>query len=162
MSNFLIDYTTYMRSLAAQHRELNHTAEEKHFFRGELQEFWQQFRSDVRFPCLIAESCDMKYTGEKGRLFKERSTSFIVADKYDQHDDYDEIQLKMSKCERIAEEILAKIISEDDAFIASRMDEGTGQYLMNEADRYVGYRMDFKIIEQVCVNLSTAFSNEEN
>lgn len=162
MNSFLIDYTTYMRSLATQHRELHHTTEEKHFFRGELEEFWKQFRSDVCFPCLIVEGSDNEYSGSEHNLTKKRNTSFIVADKYDQHDDYNTIQLKMSRCEEIAEQIMGRILTDEDncPFQSVEVESLTGQYLQNEANRYVGYRMSFSGKTPSCFFSPNAFTNE--
>lgn len=151
MNNFLVDYTQYMRSLAAAHSSIHHTTDEKHFFRGELQEFFQQFRSDVNFPCLIAESSENSYSGTRDKPVKRRVMSFIVADKYDQHDDYDEIQAKMSSCEQIAEEILGKMLGYGNTpFARIEVDTVEGTYLQNEASRYVGYRMNFDALESAC------------
>lgn len=150
--NFLVDYTTYMRSLAASHSSIHHTTDEKHFFRGELQEFFEQFRSDVCFPCLIAESSENDYEGTAQNIIKRRITSYIVADRYDQHDDYDEIQQKMSNCEQIAEEILGRLMTDDESpFVSVEIESVTGQYIQNTADRYVGYRISFTGLDNVCV-----------
>lgn len=151
MNSTIIDYTSFLRTLAAKHVDLKHTAEEKHFFRGELEEFFQQFRSDVCFPCLIAEGSDVSYSGNEHNIVKDRTTSFIVADRYDQHDDYDEIELKWSKCERIAEEIMGAIISDESSpFVSVDISEGIGKYLQNTQHRYVGYRMDFTFKDTAC------------
>lgn len=164
MNHFLTDYTTYMRSLASRHRKLHHTQEEKHFFRGELQEFWQQFRSDVCFPCLIVEGSDNDYRGSRENLIKLRNTSFIVADRYDQHDDYNEVQLKMSRCEEIAEQIMGKILTDEEEcpFQDVDVDSIEGQYLQNEANKYVGYRMSFSGSTPSCLFTPNAFDDETN
>lgn len=163
MNSFLIDYTNYMRSLATAHRELKHTPEEKHFFRGELQEFFKQFRSDVCFPCLIVESSENEYEGMQSNAWKKRNTSFIVAERYDQHDDYDEIQLKMSRCEAIAEQVMGRMLNDDFPtcpFQGIEVESIVGQYLQNEQNRYVGYRLSFTGKTATCFNQLSVFSNE--
>ena len=161
MSNFLIDYTNFMRSLAVRHRDLKQSAESKHFFRGELQEFWQQFRSDVCFPCLIVEGSDNEYVGQENNIVKKRNTSFIVADRYDQHDEYNEIQLQMSRCEEIAEQIMGRVISsEDSPFQKVEVESITGQYLQNESNKYVGYRISFAGMTPSCFYGNNVFTNE--
>lgn len=142
--NTLIDYTAYMRGLAERHSALRHTAEEKHFFRGELQEFFEQFRSEVCFPCMIVESSDNSYGGTPHHLTKSRTTSYIIADRYDQHDDYGEVQLRMTRCEQIAEQVLVRLLSDTDSpFDCIAIESLEGQYLQNEGSRYVGYRVTF-------------------
>lgn len=162
MNSFLIDYTAYMRSLAEKHRELHHTTEEKHFFRGELEEFWKQFRSDVCFPCLIVEGSDNDYSGSEHNLVKKRNTSFIVAEHYDQHEDYDEIQLKMSRCEEIAEQIMGHILIDEEncPFQRVEIESITGHYLQNESNRYVGYRISFSGETTSCFFSPNAFYDE--
>jgi hypothetical protein len=74
-----------------------------------------------------------------------------VADRYDQHDDYDEIELKWCKCERIAEDIMGAIISDESSpFVSVDISEITGKYLQNTQHRYVGYRMDFTFKDTAC------------
>lgn len=162
MNNFLIDYTTYMRSLAEKHKELHHTTEEKHFFRGELEEFWDQFRSEANFPCLITERSENSYSGQISQIVKRRSTTFMVVDTYDQHDDYDDILLKMSRCESIAEQVLGRMMIEEDSPF-SNIDTGDihGEYLQNEQDRYVGYLVGLTFSEQACL-INNSVWNEEN
>ena len=152
MSNFLIDYTSYMRSLAEKHTSIRHTKEEKHFFRGELEEFWEQFRSMVNFPCLITEKSELEYSGLVGQMTKRRMTSFLVVDRYDQHDDYDEILLKMSNCENIAEQIMGRMITDEDSpFFSIDTNSIHGEYLQNEQERYVGFVMAFSSTEAACL-----------
>ena len=152
MSNFLIDYTTYMRQLAAKHTALHHTPEEKHFFRGELEEFWNQFRSVVHFPCLVTERSVIEYNGDESKLTKRRITSFMVVDTYDQHDDYDEIILKMSRCENIAEQVMGRMLTDEESpFYRIETESMNGEYLQNEQDRYVGYLIAFSSIEPACL-----------
>ena len=162
MRNFLIDYTTYMRSLAERHTAINHTTEEKHFFRGELEEFWEQFRSVVNFPCLVTEQSTLDYSGQVGQVMKKRTTSFLVVDHYDQHDDYDEILLKMSSCENIAEQIMGRMMTDEDSpFTGIETDSLHGEYLQNEQERYVGYVMAFVSTEQVCMANNSVWNEED-
>ena len=148
MKNFLIDYTVYMRMLATQHRRIRHTADTPHFFRGELQEFFEGLRSRVEFPCLITESSEVEYTGTRQNLAKRRTTSFIVADSYENVGDFSEMEEKMSGCEMIAEELLGRMLTDTDKPFHSVDIEGIeGQYLANEAQRYVGYRVNLTLVE---------------
>lgn len=163
MSNFLIDYTTYMRSLAERHTAIHHTTEEKHFFRGELEEFWEQFRSMVNFPCLITERSELEYSGHISQMTKRRITSFMVVDHYDQHDDYDEILLKMSNCENIAEQIMGRMITDEDSpFFSIDTNSIHGEYLQNEQERYVGFVMAFSSTEAACMMSNTVWKEKED
>lgn len=159
MSNFLTDYITYMRQLAAEHTALHHTTDKKHFFRGELEEFWEQFRSEANFPCLVTEKSEIEYSGEIMHMTKRRITSFLVIDHYDQFDDYDDILLKMSNCEKIAEEIMGRMMTDEEApFYSIDTESIHGEYLDNSQERYVGYVMAFSSTEQACFFSTSAWS----
>ena len=162
MKNYLIDYTVYMRSLAEEHKKLHHRPEEKHFFRGELQEFFENLRSRVAFPCLLVEGSEVTYTGSRQNLCKRRTTSFIVADGYDQVGDFDEMEERVSGCEMIAEEILGRMMSDDNKpFRSIEIEETDGQYLANVAQRYVGYRVNLTLVESnICINNKMAWDEE--
>lgn len=161
MKNYLSDYTAYMRHLAEQHRELRHTEGDRHFFRGELQEFFENLRSRVNFPCLVVESSEVEYGGERSNPYKQRTTSFIVADSYDQVGDYNEMEYRMSICERIAEQLLGRMMNDrEKPFRFVKIEEASGEYLANEAQRYVGYRITLSFSDNVCLTDKNAFDDE--
>lgn len=163
MKNYLIDYTAYMRQLAAQHRKLRHTHEEPHFFRGELQEFMDGLRSKVNFPCLVTESNEVEYEGSKANLSKKRTTSFIVVDTYDNVGDFNETDEKMSLCEMIAEDILGRMLTDAaKPFRMAQIEEAEGNYLLHESERYVGYRVNITMIEpNICLTNKNAWIEDD-
>lgn len=160
--DFLVDYTTYMRQLAVKHRKLKHTSKNPHFFRGELQEFFDRLRSDVNFPCLIAESSEVSYHGDIHNPSKIRTASFIVADRYELQDDYLNIQLQMSSCEKIAEQILGRMANDKSApFKRIDFPQTEGQYIQNEQERYVGFRITFTSTDPICLVDKNAWDDGE-
>lgn len=161
--NFLIDYAAYMRTLAEKHRQLHHSKGDKHFFRGELQEFFENLRSVVRFPCLVLESSEVEYTGIRPNISKRRTTSFIIADTYDLVGDFGEMELKVSGCERIAEQILGRMIA-DKVKPFSKIDPEsiTAEYLANTAQKYVGYRVTLTLTDSsICMFDPNAWIEDE-
>jgi hypothetical protein len=165
MNNFLIDYKTYMGTLAAQHRELLDRPEERHYFFGELPDFFANLRSNVHFPALIAEGSEVEYTGNKGNVSKRRTTSFSVVDSYDQPGDVAEMVLKVSNCEKIGEQILGRMIADPDSekpFRTIDIESVTGEYNANEANKYVGYRITLTLVESgLCINVPSAWIEPE-
>ena len=148
--------TAYMAGLAEKNRKIRHTAAERHFFRGELQEFFAKLRSDVHFPCLIQEGYDVSYGGSANNPVKRRSTSFIVADCYDQNKDYGEIQDKMDGCETLADEIFSRMLWDAEntdgcPFHSIEVEAADGTFLQNEQMRYVGYRITFTVSDAACL-----------
>ncbi len=162
MRSYLVDYTAYMRHLAELHTALRHCSEDRHFFRGELHEFFDNLRSRVSFPALVVEGSEVAYRGERSNITKRRTTSFIVVDTYDQVGDYGEMELKVSGCEKIAEEILGRMVADKEKpFIRIEVDNGEGEYLANEAQRYVGYRITFDLIDDSCMNNEGVWDEED-
>ena len=77
-------FSRYLQDLAARHKSLNHTPEEPHFFRGELEEFYTGFRDRVNFPALIQEGGEVRFTSDNAdNAFKERESSFMVVQSYE-------------------------------------------------------------------------------
>ena len=77
---------------------------------------------------------------------------------------YNEVQLKMSRCEEIAEQIMGKILTDEEEcpFQDVDVDSIEGQYLQNEANKYVGYRMSFSGSTPSCLFTPNAFDDETN
>lgn len=165
MNNFLVDYKTYMGTLAAQHRELLDRPEERHYFFGDLPDFWANLRSSVHFPALVAEGSEVEYTGNKSNLCKRRTTSFSVVDGYDQPGDINEMVLKVSNCEKIAEQVLGRMLSDPDnekPFRTIEIESISGEYNANEANKYVGYRVTLTLVEPgLCINTPSAWIEPE-
>ena len=161
--NYLIDYVAYMRHLAEEHAKLRHTPREPHFFRGELEEFVNGLRSGVSFPCLVTESNEVEYEGSKSNLIKKRTTSFIIVDSYENVGDFNETDEKMSLCEMIAEDILSRMMSDTDKpFRLAQIEGADGNYMLNDTDRYVGYRVTLTMVEpNVCIVNNNAWVKEE-
>lgn len=162
--NFLIDYTAYMRSLAEKHKKLQHSNSNKHFFRGELQEFFENLRSVVKFPCLVLESNEVEYIGKQPNVSKNRTTSFIIVDSYNLVGDFGEMDLKWSGCEMVAEQIIGRMITDKvKPFQRIEAESITGEYMANTAQKYVGYRVTLTLTDcSICMFDKNAWLNEED
>lgn len=148
----MIDVTNYMAGLAALHTSLNHRPpKEKHFFRGELEEFYNKLRSDVKFPCMILEGSEIDYIGQTYNLAKVRHCAFMIVDNIEKMRDYEEIQVRMSKCEKIGEQIMGRIIQEagkpetGSPFAQLVVSDMSAEYWHNEVQKYVAFRMKFTV-----------------
>ena len=152
MGDYLVDVTNYMAGVAALHTSLNHRPPaNRHFFRGELEEFYNKLRSDVKFPCMILEGSEIDYEGQIYNLTKVRHCAFMIVDSIERMRDYEEIQERMSRCERIGEQIMGRIIREagDSAsgspFSRLLISEMSAEYWHNEPQKYVAFRMRFTV-----------------
>ena len=131
MTNFLLDFKLYMGHLARLHRELQDTPDERHYFFGDLPDFWANLRSEVNFPAMVAEYSEVNYEGGKSNVSKRRVTSFSIVDSYDQAGDVNEMVVKVSNCEKIAEEVLGRMIKDPDSekpFRTIDIESITGEY----------------------------------
>lgn len=101
-------YYQYIESLARSHKMVRHSDTDKHFFRGELEEFYMDLRNKVKFPAVIAESWEITFQNET----KERETSFIIAVAYKESKNWGYIYAAIDLCERIGDEFLRRIIAD--------------------------------------------------
>ena len=164
MTNFLLDFKLYMGHLARLHRELQDTPDERHYFFGDLPDFWANLRSEVNFPAMVAEYSEVNYEGGKSNVSKRRVTSFSIVDSYDQAGDVNEMVLKVSNCEKIAEEVLGRMIKDPDSekpFRTIDIESITGEYNANEANKYVGYRINLTLTDpNICIYSANAWLPE--
>lgn len=146
-------YYTYLQSLATAHVLIGHSANEKHYFRGELEEFYMDLRNKVSFPVLIAESYEINYDEEK----KIRESSFIIATNYQEAKNWGNIYTAMNLCETIGDEILRKMITDgEDGEICGQVSPITAIPILNEQHLYCGIRYTVQISSE----FSTEISNQ--
>lgn len=146
-------FYTYLESLAAGHVLISHTASEKHFFRGELEEFYMDLRNKVKFPALIAESYELQFEEDR----KIRESSFIVAVNYTEAKKWDAIYTAMNLCERIGDELIRKMITDaDNGVLCANVTPLTAIPMLNEQHLYAGIRYTFQISTPFETDIDTA------
>ena len=135
-------YYQYVQTLAEHHVLINHDRSNKHFFRGELEEFYTDLRNKVEFPALIAESFELSYTSDE----KTRETSFIIANRYKESKNWDDIYAAMEQCERIGDEVLKRMIFDNDnGSLCANIEPVTATPLLDEQHLYVGIRYTIRV-----------------
>ena len=156
----LTEYHDYFEGCARRHSLLRHGAGGRlAFVRGEVEEFFQRFRSEVSFPCLILESSECAYPNSEPALtLRHRTGAFIIADTYGLQKDYDDMQLAMQRCERIAEDIIGRMLNDsatdlDPQAVPPFTSVGniTMQYLQNQPMKYVGARVELTVTSRACL-----------
>lgn len=142
-------FSDYLRKLAACHKSINHTTEEPHFFRGELEEFYVGFRDRLNFPALVQEGSEIRFTSDNAdNAFKERESAFMVVQSYPDDNDYDAIYEAFDLCERIGDEIIRRMNCDkyDSQCMEVKdflLDEVSAIQIQNTRERYVGVRYTF-------------------
>lgn len=135
-------YYTYIESLAEKHVQIQHSDTSKHFFRGELEEFYMDLRNKVRFPALIAESYELTYDESN----KTRETSFIVATNYQESKNWAQIYAATNLCENIGEDILRRMLSDEEGGeICAAISLVSATPLLNEMYLYAGVRFTISV-----------------
>jgi len=142
-------FHTYLQHLAALHVDLSHTPEEPHYFRGELEEFYTGFRDRVNFPALIQEGSEIRFTTDQAcNSFKERESSFMIVQSYEDDSDYDAIYAAFDLCEQIGDEIIRRMNADkyDPACMVIKdflLENVTAIQIQNVRERYAGIRYSF-------------------
>jgi len=136
-------YYSYLASLAEKHVQIQHSESSKHYFRGELEEFYMDLRNKVRFPALIAESYDLSYTDDGE---KTRETSFIVATNYSESKNWNQIYAATNLCENIGEDILRRMLADEEGGeICAAISLVSATPLLNEMYLYAGVRFTISV-----------------
>lgn len=105
------DYTAYFEQLATD--ILQHSPEEKHFYRKGLDEFLNGLKTDVNYPALLLDKYDYKYTDNGAdNVMKPRTIAFIVCDNTDDIMDYERIDEIMDLTEEIVDKIYNRLHSD--------------------------------------------------
>lgn len=147
-----LDWTLYFRTLVANHKFLTPSEKTKHFFMGEYDEFFAQFRSRVVFPAFIMESSQLDVEILAQQNLIRRTLSFMVVDKFTR-DDYAEIQTRLSQCERTGLDIVGRL--QDDIRYSTmcqvRLTDVHAEPCINEPQHYLGWRFELVVNDPVCL-----------
>lgn len=133
-------YYHYIENLSERHTLVQHSPSgEKHFFRGELEEFFMDLRNKVSFPAIIAESFEIRYDSEEET--KTRETSFIVATTYKESKNWSKINEALSLCERIGDEFLRRMMDDaENGGVCANFVPVSAVPMLNEQHLYAGIR----------------------
>lgn len=100
----------YFEQLAANHKWINHSREEKHFFRFELDEVLSGIPVAMNYPVLILEGYNFKLGDHKSdNPLKVRFGAFMILDHVKDIGDYDHIHSVWDTMEVIGDDIIGRI-----------------------------------------------------
>ena len=160
MNNFS-QLITYFENLAKSHVEIQHTENEKHFFRFELDEVLNGInRTDVAYPMLILEGYSYDYTDNKSdNILKNRSGAFILLDHCPDISDYTKIHEIWDNLESIADDILIKIKSDKRNPLTPvvrgfEFSSVESKLIANEIGNSIGIRLTFTISAPVSTDVN--------
>ncbi len=146
------DLITYFETLAAKHKSILHTTEEKHFFRMEIDEVLAGInRTDVKYPMLILEGYSFEFTDQQSdNLLKSREGFFVLLDHISDATDMDAIHTKWDELEEIGTDILVKIKADKRSRLVPVVQNFSFQsvnasLIRNQIGNDVGIRFSFTI-----------------
>lgn len=144
------DLVQYFKDIASKHKGIGQKANEKHFYRFEIEEVLSGLKN-INYPALILESYRCDFTDDLGdNILKNRSGAFILLDHVNDIGDFDQMHQVWDNLENIADDILIRIKRDKrDSFNKTIKDFkiGSVEYslLANEQDRNYGIRCTFTI-----------------
>ncbi len=145
------DLIDYFETLAAKHILINHSSNEKHFFRFEIDEVLGGLnRSDVHFPMLILEGYNFSYTDNRSdNVIKNRQGAFVLLDQVIDITDYDAKHEKWDELEAIGDDIIARIRSDKQVrntiVRGFNIEDIEASLILNEYSNHAGIRYTFTI-----------------
>ena len=156
MNKNFSDLIAYFENIARDHVSIQHTDNEKHFFRFELDEVLNGInRTDVAYPMLALEAYSYNYTDNKSdNILKNRNGAFMLLDHCPDISDYDDVHYIWDRLENIADDILIRIKTDKHnpltpvvrGFEFSSVDSGL---IINQIGNSIGIRITFTITSPV-------------
>lgn len=135
-------YYQYIENLASLHTQILHTASNKHYYRGELEEFFMDLRNRVKFPAVIAESWEISFP----EASKDRETSFIIASAYRESKNWTQIYAAIDLCESIGDEFLRRMaLDAENGGICADVEFLSATPMVDEQHLYAGVRYTIRL-----------------
>ncbi len=145
-------FITLFEFIATNHKQINHSSKEKHFFRLEVEEVLTGLGDSVNYPYLAMENYEYGFTDSlSDNVLKNRQCAFMVLDHIISADDSDAIHQAFDKCESIVDDILNLL----QQFANSRQHPVVKDFdinsvevvpIYNQADQAYGMRAMFKTV----------------
>lgn len=140
------DFYAFLKHEAETNEMIGAAEGEKHFFRGEINEFYTGLRNECAFPAVIGEGFANEYEEEGNGVWKRRETAFSVVDGYGDTDDWDQIDNAYAVAETIGDDILRKLI---EGYRAQRcivtVTKAECSQVENQPERWAGLRYQIVI-----------------
>lgn len=107
----IINFNQYLEDLCRRHIDIRHDYDGLHFVDSESEKD-TSLDSVLRYPAVILSKSTFQYTGDDIRFGKDREYMIFIVDHVDDTADYDQIRLKIDKCELILDELFNKMIED--------------------------------------------------
>lgn len=157
------DWTKYFERIATLNTFLQHSTTSKHFFRGEVDDFFQDIRSRAKFPALMLESSVIDITTATDIFSTTRTIAFDIVNTC-RVDDYPAITEVQAKCEVVAAAILERIRSDirEGALGSVRLISAHLEPMQNVPMHYYGQRVEVVLSETNCYYVKDMWTDDED
>ncbi len=107
----ITNFNEYLEELCRRHIDIRHEENGVHFVDSEDKKD-TSLDSVLCYPAVILSKGSYHYNGDAVRYAKEHEYMLFVVDHVSDTSDYDQIRVKMNKCELIIDELFNKIIED--------------------------------------------------
>ena len=154
-------FVAYCEQLASKHINIQHSEQEKHFFRLELEEVLTGLPGGINYPAFILEGYRYGFEDAKSdNPIKKRSGAFILIDHVSDPGDYNQIHEVWDLMEEIGDDILAKIKADKynatSPVYAFNVETVEGKLIATELGNHYGIRFTYDIDCQVSMDVDAA------
>lgn len=103
-------YIEYFKKIASEHKQILHSATEKHFFMMDINEFTGDIPYSARYPALLLLQLSGRFVDDnRDNALNELTGGFMVVDHCKKLNDYAREMEIMDESFRIGNEIIARI-----------------------------------------------------
>jgi len=103
----------YFERLASEHKKINHSPTQKHFFRFELDEIFTGLGNGINYPALIMEGYGFTLADQRSdNSYKKRECAFVLLQHVPDPGDYDLIHKVWDDLEEIGDDIIARMVND--------------------------------------------------
>jgi hypothetical protein len=144
------DIVAYFKNLAIKHVDIAHTANDKHFYRFEIDEVLSGLKK-MNYPALILEGYSYDFKDSNAdNIIKNREGRFILLGHIHDIGDFDAIHQLWDELEVIGDEIIAKIKSDKRNKLAPvvrdfNIESVEAKLIANDIDKNYGIRYSFTL-----------------
>lgn len=149
-------YISYFQTAAENHKQIKHSATEKHFFRLNIEELITGLRSEMNYPCLVLESHEGTLSDAKSDNVRDNLTgAFMILENVDTGD-FDDETTKLDKCQKIGFDIISKMWKDRKIRYLSGFDPEsvTYQKVDFKTNHASGYRFTFVINDLAAIQFN--------
>lgn len=154
----------YFKMLAIEHSDINHSDNQPHFYRMELEEVLMNLRSKVNFPFVGLERIESKFNNSPGQTSKRKSIALMFISKVENNSN-EAVNAIYDLTDEVADEFLRRVYDDVVKLTGpfTNIDWNSldiQQIAFNDASKIAGCRLIFDTIENFNKRVTTSKWNK--